>query len=418
MNEGAVIVMPRRRAEGGPVAGLWTLAAGWGKAAERRFGHAWVVTLDGVASPDEVLAFADPAPGPATRRTPKLPAVPMVIRTAAKDLTRAYAARSARHPAAYTEWADHELAFVLAAPRSLPVPRCSASRAATAVRSSRSSTRPWCGKHAAGGCVARAGVASSSDTANGRNSARAMSSPACPTKLHAKWSGSEFLANGSSSVRPRSTPTGSRRPRPSATRHAALGLGDGFVVGWAGTFRRFQGLDTVVDGFGQLHRSDPRARLLLVGDGAERGHVEGVVDDAGLRDGVVFTGAVGARAVADYLNLMDVAVVSARAGDGFHYSPLKLREYLACGVAVLAPRVGEIPGFVTDGVHALLYQPGDANDLARKLRTLRDEPDLRARLGAAGRALVVDTATWDTRLTELLDSTAFRAAVARSSDPA
>ncbi len=111
-------------------------------------------------------------------------------------------------------------------------------------------------------------------------------------------------------------------------------------------------------------------------------------------------------------------MVSARAGDGFHYSPLKLREYLACGIAVLAPRVGEIPGFVTDGVHALLYQPGDANDFARKLRTLRDEPDLRARLGDAGRALVVDTATWDTRLTELLDSTAFRAAVARSSDPA
>ena len=115
-----------------------------------------------------------------------------------------------------------------------------------------------------------------------------------------------------------------------------------------------------------------------MGDGAEREHIEGAVGDTGLRDGVVFTGAVAARAVADHLNLMDVAVVSARAGEGFHYSPLKLREYLACGLAVLAPRVGEIPGFVTDGVHALLYQPGDAHDFARKLRRLHDEPDLRA----------------------------------------
>ena len=82
------------------------------------------------------------------------------------------------------------------------------------------------------------------------------------------------------------------------------------------------------------------------------------------------------------------------------------------------PHVGEIPDFVTDGVHTLLYQPGDAKDFARKLSQLHDDPDLRVRLGTAGHALVFDTATWDTRLTELLDSAPFRAAVARISDSA
>jgi glycosyltransferase involved in cell wall biosynthesis len=92
---------------------------------------------------------------------------------------------------------------------------------------------------------------------------------------------------------------------------------------------------------------------------------------------------------------------------------------LCSGVAWASlPRVGDIPSFVTDGVHALLYRPGDTNDFAQKLRQLRDDPDLRVRLGTAGRALVVDTATWDVRLTELLDSAPFRAAVARTSDPA
>ena len=133
---------------------------------------------------------------------------------------------------------------------------------------------------------------------------------------------------------------------------------------------------------------------------------------------VVFAGAVAARAVPDYLNAMDVAVVSARSQGGFHYSPLKLREYLACGRAVLAPRVGEIPRFLDDGVHALLYEPGDADDLAAKLRQLHDDPALRARLGAAGRELVIATATWDTRLAELLDSAPFRAVVGRASGPA
>ena len=70
------------------------------------------MTLDGVASPDDVLTFADPAPGVTTRRTATLPAVPMVVRTAAKDLKRAYAARARRESGAQTQWADHELAFV------------------------------------------------------------------------------------------------------------------------------------------------------------------------------------------------------------------------------------------------------------------------------------------------------------------
>jgi glycosyltransferase involved in cell wall biosynthesis len=204
----------------------------------------------------------------------------------------------------------------------------------------------------------------------------------------------------------------------SAAERHALGVGDAFVVGWAGTFRRFQGLETLVEAFGKLRETQEAARLLLVGDGAERPHIEAVVDQVGARAGVVFAGAIGARAVPECLNAMDVAVVSARSDGGFHYSPLKLREYLACGRAVLAPRIGEIPTFVDDGVHALLYEPGDVDDLATKLRRLHDDPGLRTRLGAAGREFVLAHATWDTRLDELLDSAPFRAAVGRASGSA
>src|SRR5207253_2458288 len=63
VRQGVVIVMPRHPAEGAPAAGLWTLAAGWGGAAQRRFGSAWVVTLDGVTSPQQVLSYSDPEPG-------------------------------------------------------------------------------------------------------------------------------------------------------------------------------------------------------------------------------------------------------------------------------------------------------------------------------------------------------------------
>ena len=409
--------MPRRRAEGGPAAGLWTLAAGWGKAAERRFGQAWVVTLDGVVSPDEVLGFADPAPGIAPA-----PAEASGAADGGPDRGQgrgAGAGRTRRSPhrgtapsgaTATSRWCGSTTIC-----SSRPVRR---SRVATAARSCRSSTRPLVWEARRWG-VARPGWGRLVERYGEWPQLRASDVVACLSDEVAR----EVVRLGVPRERIVFSPTAVDIDRfapaaPSAARRAALGLGR--------RLRRRVGRD-VPPLPGPRHRRrrlrsaapvGPARALLLVGDGAERGHVEGAVDDAGMRDGVVFTGAVGARAVADYLNLMDVAVVSARAGDGFHYSPLKLREYLACGLAVLAPRVGEIPGFVTDGVHALLYQPGDAKDFARKLRQLHDDPDLRVRLGTAGRALVLDTATWDTRLTELLDSAPFRAAVARISDSA
>ena len=110
---------------------------------------------------------------------------------------------------------------------------------------------------------------------------------------------------------------------------------------------------------------------------------------------------------------MDVAIVTARAGQGFHYSPLKLREYLAAGVAVVAPRTGEIPATVTDRVTARLYAPGNAAALADALRELHDDAAERARIARAGRRYALEHCTWDAQLTALMDSSAFTAALHR-----
>jgi glycosyltransferase involved in cell wall biosynthesis len=124
---------------------------------------------------------------------------------------------------------------------------------------------------------------------------------------------------------------------------------------------------------------------------------------------VVFAGAVSNIDVPQYINAMDVALVSARAGDDFHYSPLKLREYLACGRAVIAPRLGEIPRTVVEGREALLYDPGDGDELAARLEELNGDAVLRESLGHGGRKLALATSTWDVRLRDLLEFPAFAA---------
>jgi glycosyltransferase involved in cell wall biosynthesis len=194
---------------------------------------------------------------------------------------------------------------------------------------------------------------------------------------------------------------------------ASLGLGDAFVVGWVGSFRGFHGIDAVIDAFAVLHGKVPAARLLLGGGGAR-------VDDArdrawrlGISDSVVMPGGIPNTDMPAFLRAMDVAVVSARPAESFHYSPIKLREYLACGVASVAPRLGEIPRTVSDGEHALLYEPGDAAGLAAALVRLEGDPLLREQLGRRGRELAISTSTWDVRLADLLAFPAFRAASER-----
>ncbi len=98
---------------------------------------------------------------------------------------------------------------------------------------------------------------------------------------------------------------------------------------------------------------------------------------------MVCTGTVPHEELPAHIAAMDAAVVLAEPEADFHYSPLKLAEYLACGVAVVAPRAGAIPAQLADGTEALLVEPGDVAQLTRSLVRLRDRPEERATPRAA-----------------------------------
>jgi glycosyltransferase involved in cell wall biosynthesis len=70
---------------------------------------------------------------------------------------------------------------------------------------------------------------------------------------------------------------------------------------------------------------------------------------------------------------------------GFYWSPLKIFEYMAAGLPVVAPAVDRIPTLVGHEVEGLLYQPAEHGSLAAALARLADAP-LRSRLGHAARA--------------------------------
>ena len=182
-----------------------------------------------------------------------------------------------------------------------------------------------------------------------------------------------------------------------------LGLTDQhFLIGWVGSFRAFHALDILMESFEKLQHSFPSARLLLAGDGPERPRLEALAK-ARMPGRVIFTGAVPYHDVPTVISAMDVGVIPARSGQSFHYSPLKLEEYMAAGIASVAPRAGQIPRQLTDGENALLYEPGNTDELSELLARLIDDSALRTKLMANGQALVVDAGGTDAQLRQLLD---------------
>jgi glycosyltransferase involved in cell wall biosynthesis len=168
-----------------------------------------------------------------------------------------------------------------------------------------------------------------------------------------------------------------------------------FVIGFVGTLKPWHGLDTLLDAFAMLQRHAPHVRLLLVGDGPERAPLEAEVRERRLDHAVEFTGAVDPAAIPGLLRSIDAAVAPYPALHDFYFSPLKLYEYMAAGVPVVASAIGQIQNAITDEVNGLLCPPGDAQALAQALDWLRRDPALRSALGAAGRETVIRDHTWD-----------------------
>lgn len=174
----------------------------------------------------------------------------------------------------------------------------------------------------------------------------------------------------------------------------SLGLRDEFVVGFLGTLKPWHGADALVEAFVRLRSQRTDARLLIVGSGPEEPALRAILDDAGARDAAIFTGAVEHDRVPALLRAMDVACAPYRALEGFYFSPIKLFEYMAAGVAIVASRIGQIDDVLAHERSALLCKPGDVEELADALHRLARDSSLRARLAQAAGVVVRGQFTW------------------------
>lgn len=161
------------------------------------------------------------------------------------------------------------------------------------------------------------------------------------------------------------------------------------VIGFAGSLKAWHGVRTLVLALAGLPES---AHLLVVGDGPQREDIQALASALHVGPRLRMAGAVGHERMPDYLAAMDVAVAPYEPQPGFYFSPLKVMEYMAAGLPVVASNQGDLPEIIGDA--GVLVPPGDEPALRDALNRLLNSERRRTELGLRARRRA-HAMTWD-----------------------
>jgi glycosyltransferase involved in cell wall biosynthesis len=160
---------------------------------------------------------------------------------------------------------------------------------------------------------------------------------------------------------------------------AELGVGSGPLIGAVGALRAQKAYDVLIHAAASLRARHPGLHVLIAGAGPERERLDALIEELGLGDVVMM---LGRRLdVPELLAQLDVAVCASH----FEGSPLAVMEYMEAGLPIVASSVGGVPDLIDDGVHGLLVQPGDPQQLAGAIEELLSDRDRASALGARAR---------------------------------
>lgn len=155
-----------------------------------------------------------------------------------------------------------------------------------------------------------------------------------------------------------------------------------FIVGIVANLTEYKDYFTFFDAIHFLYKRIDNLEVHVFGDGRFAQSYKEYAEKIGLAKIVKFWGRV--QNVEEYIPSFDVGVLSSYKDRGEAISNSVL-EYMACGVAPVITNVGAAKEIIEDGVTGLLFEPGDPNDLARKILMLREKKEQGMEMGQRAR---------------------------------
>ena len=180
---------------------------------------------------------------------------------------------------------------------------------------------------------------------------------------------------------------------------------DRFVISYVGKFSTHRGLDVIISAMPELREKVPEILLLLVGDRNKpyMDYLVNLVDRLGCADVVEMTGWQTFDRIWSYIHASDVCLVPHQRNPHTDTTiPHKIFQYMMLGKPVIVSDCPPLARVITDSGGGLVFGHDDPSDFAAKVRQLRDDAELRARVSQSGRSAFLDRYNWESTSGELV----------------
>lgn len=152
---------------------------------------------------------------------------------------------------------------------------------------------------------------------------------------------------------------------------------DSVIVGIAARLDPVKDVATLIRGFAYAENSCPQLRLAIAGDGQEAETLKNLADELGLSEKVCFTGWMSD--VNSFYAALDINALTS-ISETFPYA---ITEGARARLATVSSRVGGVPMLIIDGETGYLFEPGNHEQLGKRLASLANSKELRNKLGDA-----------------------------------
>jgi glycosyltransferase involved in cell wall biosynthesis len=193
------------------------------------------------------------------------------------------------------------------------------------------------------------------------------------------------------------------RPDRVLARHSLSLPADPPLLVFTGTVRPWHGLDLAISALEVL---PDEVRLVIAGDGELKADLVRHARRLGVAHRLHWLGRLPHDRIPALLAAGDLALAPYPQLPGFAFSPLKLYEYLAAGIPVIASDIGQIPALLEHGRYGRLVEPGNVHALAAAIRSELSNPAAGQRRASLARRFSLSMHSWTNRAQSILDAVA------------
>lgn len=168
-----------------------------------------------------------------------------------------------------------------------------------------------------------------------------------------------------------------------------------FILGYAGRIDEGKGWDVFLNAFAIMKDTIPDLKCKLAGSGSQTRELKELINKLNISESAIYIGPVPHQKLASFYNSLDLFIFPTELKESLGLVGI---EALACGVPVIASKIGGLTDYIVEGKNGVFFEPGNPQDLAKKILELYQNTSLSSKLKSTARMSI---ATYDKKIVSI-----------------